>query len=192
MPNIIMITNTDTDKIPIKSCSPEDVLRAKIIAATKMRFAECNCSLFHAFEVTLESGFSSIITYAKLRGVVVNDTYLSYKLKMFDFLTDNDYKLDEYYVMQLNWYFTNPDLSIFDKSIIEKLKPNIEQYKEKINDMEERTAKLRHELSKTIITHRSDLEAFLEYWNTVYSTNGMQLYLNIYRLGIIEGRNQPK
>ena len=91
----------NNDIIPAKSCSPNDLLRAKIIHSAIHLIIKHN-SLFRALENTIENGYSSICAYAKEDKIVINDTLLSFKIKMFDFLTYETNQLDDYYFRRLN------------------------------------------------------------------------------------------
>lgn len=188
MPNIVMITNNDI--IPAKSCSPNDLLRAKIIHAAQHRIINYN-ALFCALENTIAGGYSSICVYAKKDKIVINDTLLSFKIKMFDFLTYETNQLDDYYFSHLNWYFQGHETTLNKSIICKDIKPYVEQFKANIKDLENRTDRIRQDLSKVKMTNYSDFMAFLEYWSTFNSNCDKHLlYTSLYRLGIMEGKKQ--
>lgn len=186
MPNIVVTTNKD---IICSFNDLNDILRAKIIYAAQHPYIECN-SLFQSLENTIEGGYSSIKVYAKKDKMVINDTNLSFKIKMFDYLTYETNQLDEHYFHHLNWYFQDYE-TVFNKSIIEEIKPYVEQFKANIKNLENRTDKIRQELTKIKMTNYSEFTAFLEYWNTFNSDCDKHLlYTSLYRLGIMEGKKQ--
>ena len=190
MPNIVVTTNKDI--MPIQICSSNDlndILRAKIIHAAQHHIIKYN-SLFQALEDTIDGGYNSIMSYAKDDKMVINDTKLSFKIKMFDYLTYETNQLDEHYFHHLNWYFQGHG-TVLNKSVIEDIKPYVEQFKANIKDLENRTERIRKDLSKVKMTNYSDFSAFLEYWNTFNSgCNKRLLYTSLYRMGIMEGKKQ--
>lgn len=190
MPNIVVTANKDI--MPIQICLSNDlndILRAKIIHAAQRSRIKYN-SLFQALEETIEGGFSSIKAYAKDDNIVITDTNLSFKIKMFDYLIYETNQLDEHYFHHLNWYFQGHETAL-NKSVIEDIKPYVEEFKANIKNLENRTERIRKELSKVKMTNYSDFSAFLEYWNTFnFGCDKRLLYTSLYRMGIMEGKKQ--
>lgn len=169
-------------------------LRAIIVSRILSYAARFQVTNYKALCDVSSLSFKFMDGWAKKRGESVCTDYTDYKERFFDFVLGDYSALTDTELYYIGWNYSNtPEAEPPAADVLEELKEAVTKQRTEIKRITDSTAEIRRILRRTKIDLVFErINDFVSYNELVHSDGKTLFYMELYMLGLIDGKRQER
>lgn len=169
-------------------------LRSIIVSAVLRYAATFQTTRYEAWNGVSSSLFNFMVGWSKKEGKAVCTDCTDYQERFFDFVLGDDSALTDTELYYIGWhYIKTPEAEPPAADVLEELKEAVTEHRSEIKRITDSTAEMRRILRRTKIDPVFErINDFVRYNEIVHSDGKMLFYIELYMIGLIDGKRQER